>query len=179
MTLRFGLFTAILLAGACGGGAANVQAGPMPENGTYTGVYFSPQYGEMHLVQNGSAVHGKFKKDERFGEIQGEAEDNLLRFEWTEHKAMIANRPQETKGRGYFHYMVDPASGDHVLKGRWGIEDESSGGEWNAYKSRSREPDLESMGGEGSGSGGEEAADDDLFGDDEEDYGDDEEDDLF
>jgi hypothetical protein len=67
-----------------------------------------------------------------------------------------------------------------VLKGRWGIEDEDSGGEWNAYKSRSREPDLESMGGETGGSGGEDTGggDDDLFGGDEEDYGDDE-DDLF
>jgi hypothetical protein len=174
MTFRLGLFSAILFATACGGGGANLQAGTMPEGGTFSGVYFSPQYGEMHLVQNGSAVHGKFKKDERYGDIQGEAEGNLLRFTWTEHKAMISNRPQTTEGSGYFHYLEDPGSGDHVLKGRWGLgDDETGGGEWNAYKSRSREPDPaslggdESAGGEDEGDGYEEDGGDD-FGDDDE-----------
>ena len=97
----------------------------------------------MHLVQNGNAVVGKFKKDERSGKIQGEVEGDLMRFEWTEYKAMVSNRPQETRGHGYFRYMVDASNGDHVLKGRWGLdEDNTGGGEWNAYKSRTGEPDL-------------------------------------
>jgi hypothetical protein len=110
----------------------------------------------MHLVQNGNAVVGKFKKDERSGNIQGEVEGDLLRFEWTEFKAMVSNRPQESRGHGYFRYMIDASNGDHVLKGRWGIDDEDdNGGEWNAYKSRSRDPDPDSLGVEGPSSGGE------------------------
>jgi hypothetical protein len=143
---RFGIVIGWLVIGCGGSSTANIDPGTMPENGTYTGVYFSPQYGEMHLVQNGSAVVGKYEKDERSGKIQGEAEGDVLRFEWTEYKAMVSNRPQETRGHGYFRYMIDASNGDHILKGRWGLNDEdSTGGEWNAYKSRSREPDLDSI----------------------------------
>lgn len=172
---RSALLIALLpLAFACGGSSSNVSAGPMPDGGNFSGVYFSPQYGEMHLVQNGSAVHGKYKKDERSGDLQGEAEGNLLRFEWKEYKAMISNRPQLTVGHGYFHYMVDPASGDHVLKGRWGNgDDDHQGGEWNAYKSRSRDPDLESISTGGGEGGGDELDEDDSSADEEDD------DDLF
>jgi len=169
MTFRYGLALSLLLAllTACGGGNANLQADKMPEGGSFAGVYFSPQYGEMHLVQNGAAVHGKYKQDERSGEISGEADGNLLRFEWKEYKAMVSNRPQETIGHGYFHYLIDPSNGEHVLKGRWGLgDDESNGGEWNAYKSKSREPDPDSLG-VGPTSGGESGGGDELDSDDE------------
>ena len=155
-----------LLSAACGGGnMAEVKAGPMPAEGNFSGVYFSPQYGEMHMVQNGSAVVGKYKKDEREGSIQGEADGDLMNFEWKEMKAMVSNRPQETIGHGYFRYLVDPANGDHVLKGRWGLDDsDMNGGEWNAYKSRKLEPDLEKFGGEPT-SGGESVDEEESGGD--------------
>jgi hypothetical protein len=155
MRSAFGLGLAVVLLTACGGGGTQLTVGSMPEGGSFTGVYFSPQYGEMHMVQNGNAVVGKYKKDERSGDIQGEVEGDVMRFEWVEYKAMVSNRPQESRGRGYFRYMVDPASGDHVIKGRWGLGDEdTTGGEWNAYKSKTREPDVEGFGG-GESSGGE------------------------
>jgi hypothetical protein len=153
---RFGMAVGLLVLGCGGGTTSNITAGSMPENGSFSGVYFSPQYGEMHLVQNGNAVVGEFKKDERSGKIQGEAEGDVLRFEWIEYKAMVSNRPQEARGKGHFRYMIDASNGDHVLKGRWGLnDDDTSGGEWNAYKSRSRQPDLEGFGGPESTSGGE------------------------
>lgn len=167
-----------LAIGCGGGGNAEVVAGTMPENGTFTGVYYSPQYGEMHLVQNGNAVVGKFKKDERSGKIQGEAEGDVMRFEWTEYKAMVSNRPQETTGHGYFRYMIDASNGDHVLKGRWGLgDDDTGGGEWNAYKSRTGQPDLESFGG-GPTSGGDDSGDESSDSS-EESGGEDEGDDIF
>ena len=43
--------------GGGGGGRANVTPGVMPPGETMTGVYQSPQYGEMHLVQTGVQVH--------------------------------------------------------------------------------------------------------------------------
>lgn len=140
--LQIGTLTFAIVLGAasllgCGASNPALTAGRMPDKGSFAGVYFSPQYGEMHLTQNGSAVTGEFTKDERSGKLQGEAQGDLLRFEWRENKAMIANRPQQTRGHGYFRYMVDASNGDHVLKGRWGLnDDDSSGGEWNAYKSR-------------------------------------------
>jgi hypothetical protein len=144
--------------GGCGAGNAAIKPGPMPSEGSFSGVYFSPQYGEMHVVQNGNAVVGKYTKDERSGRIQGEADGDVMRFEWTETKAMVSNRPQETRGHGYFRYMVDASNGDHVLKGRWGLGDnDSTGGEWNAYKSRTRKPELDQPpSASGSGSAGDE-----------------------
>ncbi|HEX7476368.1 MAG TPA: hypothetical protein VF331_01040 [Polyangiales bacterium] len=166
---------AALALGACGGSGVHLSAGPMPEGGTFTGVYHSPQYGDMNLIQNGSAVVGDYKQEMRAGKIQGEAEGDVLRFEWTESKAMIGNRPTEARGHGYFRYKIDKGNGDHVLTGEWGLGDAASGGgPWNAYKQKNKEPHLasekRSSGGEKSSgddesgsSGHEEKSDDDLF----------------
>jgi hypothetical protein len=156
--------------GGCAASNAAIKAGPMPPEGSFTGVYFSPQYGEMHVVQNGNAVVGQYTKDERAGKIQGEAEGDLMRFQWTESRAMVSNRPQQTRGHGYFRYMVDASNGDHVLKGRWGLgDDDSDGGEWNAYKSRTRKPELDQPGLSESAGGEDDSSDsssDDESGED-------------
>jgi hypothetical protein len=126
----------------CGGSQTSVKVSPMPDGAEYGGVYHSQQYGEMHVIQNGNAVHGEYKKDEREGTFEGEVEGNVLRFAWVEMKAMVSNRPTETRGRGYFQYFIDPANDDHVIKGRWGLgDDDSSGGEWTAYKMKGRVPE--------------------------------------
>ena len=163
------------LAWSCGSSVPQIVAGPMPEGGSFNGVYFSPQYGEMNLVQNGSAVIGEFKQEMRTGKIQGEAKGDLLKFEWTEKKALVSNRAQESRGHGYFRYVVDKANGDHLLKGEWGLGDLDTGSPWNAYKSKGKEPKLsnQSSGGdsgessgeesEGYDSGGKEGPGDDLF----------------
>ena len=189
MRTAFGLGLAVFFLTACGGSGTSLQVGKMPEGGSFHGVFFSPQYGEMHMVQNGNAVVGKYKKDERSGTLQGEVEGDIMRFEWVEYKAMVSNRPQETRGHGYFRYMIDPGSGDHVIKGRWGLgDDDTNGGEWNAYKSKTREPDLDSLGG-GPSSGGEsgsgsstssdDSSDDSSSGDSSSSDEDDSEDDFF
>jgi hypothetical protein len=160
----------------------------MPENGTFTGVYFSPQYGEMHMVQNGNAVVGKYKQDEREGQIQGEVNGDLMRFEWTVYKAMVSNRPQITRGHGYFRYMVDASNGDHLLKGRWGLnDDDTNGGEWSGYKAKTRQPDLEHFandiptngGDTGKSGGGDSNSDDSSGGSGKSSGGGDEGDDIF
>ena len=138
MTLLFGLALV-----ACGGSKPAIVAGTMPAGGSFTGVYFSPQYGEMNLVQNGSAVIGEYKQEMRSGKIQGEVSGDLLRFEWVESKAMVSNRAQQTRGHGYFRYVVDKSNGDHLLKGEWGLGDaDSGGGPWNGYKAKGKEPRL-------------------------------------
>jgi hypothetical protein len=155
--------------GGCAASNAAIKSGPMPPDGSFSGVYFSPQYGEMHIVQNGTAVIGKYTKDERAGRIQGEADGDLMRFEWTESKAMVSNRPQESRGHGYFRYMVDASNGDHVLKGRWGLgDDDTDGGEWNAYKSRTRKPELDQAEAPASDSAGGEDSTDSSDGESEE-----------
>lgn len=149
----------VLAVAGCGGGTTALKVTPMPDGADYTGVYFSQQYGEMHLIQNGAAVHGEYKKDEREGTFEGEVEGNTLRFEWVEMKAMVSNRPTETRGRGYFQYFVDASNDDHVIRGRWGLgDDDSTGGEWTAYKMKGRTPERGFA--RGAASGGESGSDD-------------------
>lgn len=166
----------LLTLAACGGGNAGVSAGPMPSEGSFTGVYFSPQYGEMHMIQNGSSVIGEYKKDERTGRIQGDADGNLMRFEWTESRAMVSNRPTVTRGRGYFRYSINPTNDEHQIDGEWGLDDdETGGGPWTAVKSKRRQPRLSTdrdSSGDGD-TGSSEDYGDDTGGDSEE------EEDLF
>jgi hypothetical protein len=158
---------------ACGSSVPEIKAGKMPEGGSFTGVYFSPQYGEMNMIQNGSAVIGEYKQEMRSGKIQGEASGDLLKFEWVEHKAMVSNRAQETRGHGYFRYVVDPGNGEHVLKGEWGLGDAMmGGGPWNGVKSKRKEPKLTQ-----SASGGE--SDEETEGGSEESESKEESDELF
>lgn len=161
-SLMFGL-------SACGGGgSANVSPGAMPTNGSFTGVWFSPQYGEMHMLQQGANVIGEYRKDEREGRIQGTAQGDLLRFEWTEERMLVQGRPTITRGRGYFQYRVGDDDRHNIL-GEWGIDDdETGGGEWNAYRLRNRRPELST---DSSGGGSDiESFDDDGGGGD--DFGD-------
>jgi len=141
--LSFVVFSTI--SAGCGGsqGArANVSGQPMPRGGTFTGVYFSPQYGRMEMVQSGRSVIGEYSKDDRSGRLEGYAVGNLLRFEWTEKRELISERPTVTKGKGYFRYLED-ADGDHKLVGEWGHElDELGGGPWNAVKSKRLKPKM-------------------------------------
>ncbi len=144
---------------ACGGGSggrrASVKVEPMPQGGTFTGVYHSPQYGEMHVVQTGAQVVGEYAKDERKGRIEGTVQGNVLRFRWEERRELVRGKPVITTGRGYFRYVRGPDGRDYLL-GEWGVgEDEIGGGEWRAVKLRRRRPRnvTAGSGGEGGGSG--------------------------
>jgi hypothetical protein len=151
----------------CGGSVASIKSGPMPEGGSFSGVYHSPQYGDMNLVQTGNAVVGEYKKDERIGRINGSVEGDTLHFDWVERRALIRNKPMETRGKGYFKYMIDPSTKEHVIKGEWGVGDQmTGGGPWNAWKSLRAKPHLseesessESSGGTDETSGGQEGQD--------------------
>lgn len=129
----------------CGSGPkkATVEPRPMPKGGTFTGVWFSPQYGRMDLVQSGRSVIGQYTKDERQGRIEGVARGNLLRFKWFEKREMIIGRPTEVRGRGYFRYREDQDGAKIV--GEWGHDaDELGGGPWNAARSKTLRPNLSS-----------------------------------
>ncbi len=149
-----------LLAGCGGGGRANISPGTMPAGETFTGVWHSPQYGEMQLVQTGNSVVGEYVHDERRGRIQGTATGDLLRFEWSESRELVSGRPNTTRGRGYFRFQVGEDN-DRYLVGEWGHDsNETGGGPWRAVRDRRRRPSLSggdaagSSGGESSGGGG-------------------------
>jgi hypothetical protein len=141
-TLAIVLGVASLALAGCGGSGVSVEEGPMPEGGSYTGVWHSPQYGEMHMVQTGQQVVGEYTKDERQGRIQGTVRGNVMRFEWSEQRELVAGNPITTRGRGYFRYAIGE-DGDHYIRGEWGHDDEmTGGGPWNAVRDRRAEPRL-------------------------------------
>lgn len=135
------LGVALALAVGCGGSSIhNIPQGPMPQGGSYTGVWHSPQYGAMNLVQTGTSVVGDYTKDERRGRIQGTVQGNVLRFEWSEQRELVAGRPIVTRGQGYFTYAIGE-DGDHYIRGQWGVDQNfTGGGEWNAVRDRRRQP---------------------------------------
>jgi hypothetical protein len=164
MILSFALFAPVFGL-ACGGAQqAKLNVGAMPAGGTFTGVWFSPQYGELHMQQNGATVIGKYSKDERMGRIQGSVQGDVMRFEWSESRELIVGRPTKTKGHGYFRIVKDTNEDTWKILGEWGNdESEQGGGEWNAVKSKTRKPELGDEGGgesdssssDGDSSGGE------------------------
>lgn len=130
---------ALPLQAGCGGAAQQtLQIKSMPEGGNFTGVWHSPQYGEMHLRQTGSSAIGRYTKDERNGRIQGNIEGDVMRFEWSEKRELIAGRSVLTKGHGYFRIVRDDVEKTWKIIGEWGNDAaERGGGPWNAVKSKS------------------------------------------
>jgi len=140
---------------ACGGEkkepkVANVTPGEMPQGATWNGVYFNPQFGNLHLVETGGSIQGRWKKTDEsaWGELNGPVSGNVVHFEWTEHKHGMVGTTGTTKGKGYFVYKRP--SGDDVddtLDGEWGLIDKEVGNEWDCIKQRRVTPDLKSIGG--------------------------------
>jgi hypothetical protein len=140
---------------ACGGSkeepkVAKVAPGEMPQGATWNGVYFNPQFGNLHLVEAGGSVQGRWKKTDEsaWGELNGPINGNLVKFEWTEHKVGLVGPASMTKGKGYFLYKR-PAGDDvdDTLDGEWGLNDREVGNEWDCIKQRRVQPDLKSIGG--------------------------------
>jgi hypothetical protein len=158
----------IAACGGGGGGRASVTPGTMPEGGTFSGVWQSPQYGRMDMVQTGVHVVGEYEKNERRGRIEGTVQGDLMRFTWTERRELVTGVPRTNRGRGYFRLVRD-AEG-YKLIGEWGIDDnETGGGPWNAIRTRwrprlSTDASGQSSGGEEGDSGGDSGGSDELDG---------------
>jgi hypothetical protein len=137
---------------ACGGSQKSTstipKAGDMPEGGEWTGVYFSPTYGNLHIVKEGADISGKWRTAEgdKWGEMHGEVNGNLFHFEWKETTIGMVGPSATTTGRGYFQYYRPP--GDNVndeLHGEWGLGTEETGVPWTAVKQRNVKPDPDSV----------------------------------
>lgn len=158
------LVTAMALVGAplaqtgCAGGsgkarAADITPGEMPAGASWTGVYFSELYGYLHIVQDGNAVVGKWLRPhkDKWGEIKGEANGDVLRFEWTEHTIGLIGPNANKKGKGYFRYKRPAGDNvDDTFAGEIGYDNDEAGEPWDAVKQRNVNPDLDSIGGTGS-----------------------------
>jgi hypothetical protein len=147
---------ATVLGVACGGGkqaptTANIKPGSMPEGASWNGVYFNPLFGNLHLVETGGSIAGKWKRTDgsAWGELNGPVQGNVFHFEWTEHKVGLIGPSSTSKGKGYFVYKRPAGENvDDTLSGEWGLNDSETGNEWDGIKQRHVTADLKSIGGE-------------------------------
>jgi hypothetical protein len=140
----------------CGGGegpkTAKVVPGPMPENETWTGVYFHPVYGHLHLMEEGSNVVGRWKRTDhsRWGEMSGTKQGNVFHYTWKEHTVGMIGPSATVHGKGYFVYTMNK-EGIGELHGEFGLKESEVGSDWKNVKQQRMQPDLKSIGGESEG----------------------------
>lgn len=127
---------------------SKVEPGTMPAEGKWRGVYYSQLYGFLHLVTDGSSVSGKWRTaaGDKWGELNGKIEGDLIRFAWKEHKIGMFGPNATTEGNGYFRYVVpEEENADHEIHGEWGLGDSDAGNPWEAIKQRDLDPDPDSV----------------------------------
>jgi hypothetical protein len=137
---------------ACGPGKdepkmARVKAGEMPAGGEWAGVYFSPLYGYLHIVADGNAVNGGWRTaaGDAFGEMHGEIDGNLLKYEWKERRIGAVGADAVKKGKGYFVYKIPKEGEAHEIHGEWGLSESEAGNTWSAVKQKNMPPDLKAV----------------------------------
>ena len=151
----FVLASALPLA-ACGDGkdakSAKITPGPMPEDQTWTGVYFHQVYGYLHLVEEGSNVVGRWKRADqsKWGELSGTQKGNVFHYQWKEHTIGMVGASATKQGRGYFVYKLD-SENRPIIEGQFGMNDEETGSDWTSMKQPRMNPDLKSIGGDAEG----------------------------
>jgi hypothetical protein len=137
--------------GGCGPGSsvkhASVQPGPLPAGGEWNGVYFSTQFGYLHLVSDNKSANGAWRTaaGDAWGEMSGQCDGDLLKYEWTERKIGAIGADATKKGHGYFKYTIPKPGEPHKIVGEWGLGDSDAGNPWEAVKQIRMEPKPESV----------------------------------
>ena len=133
---------------------ANVKAGSMPGGAEWSGVYYSPLFGYLHLEQDGNLVNGRWQRPRKgqWGKMQGNADGNLLRFDWEEFIDGLVGPNSRKQGKGYFVYSRPEGENvDDIIEGEIGRGEDEVGIGWEAIKQRNVKPDLGAIGGSGAG----------------------------
>jgi hypothetical protein len=138
----------------CSGGqekgkVANVKPGAMPDGADWTGQYFSPLFGTLHMVQEGNLVKGAWlrPRKDQCGQLTGNVDGNLLRFDWEEHIDGLVGPNSRAKGKGYFVYSRPAGENvDDEIDGEIGKGLDEVGTPWEAIKQRNVKVDLAAAG---------------------------------
>ncbi|HEX9618768.1 MAG TPA: hypothetical protein VF989_01455 [Polyangiaceae bacterium] len=141
-----------LVAIGCGGSGsepqmANIKPGSMPAGGEWSGVYYSQTYGMLHLLTEGDNVNGAWRTTagDSWGELYGQADGDVFRYSWTEHKIGQIGEGAERMGKGYFRYLVPKGNEPHEIVGEWGLGESEAGNPWSAIKQNNVDPDPSSV----------------------------------
>ena len=132
---------------------ANVKAGEMPSGEEWGGVYYSEVFGNLHLIENGNGIVGRWQRTTKshWGELEGTREGNLLRYTWHEKQYGQVGPQATTSGKGYFVYAIDN-NGFPTLKGEYGTSQDEVGSAWTAIKQRGKKANFDEIKGELGGS---------------------------
>jgi hypothetical protein len=125
----------------------DIKPGAMPDGGEWRGVYYNQLYGMLHITESGGAIQGAWRTEagDKWGELYGEVEGDLLRYTWKEHKIGIVGPNATSEGKGFFQYTVPDPTQAHVIKGQWGLGEVEVGHTWEALKQLNQEPDPKSV----------------------------------
>jgi len=137
-TLCLALFASAASLPACGGAQVEDAAwapGPAIPGLNLNGRWYSRDFGDMELLQEGTKISGKYEHPrgpEHNGTVRGDILGDLLKIEWIQPgDASAAVFP--IKGRAVFRVARDGMS----LDGVWGYDDDyRQGGVWQAQKSK-------------------------------------------
>jgi hypothetical protein len=146
-------FSPAILTG-CGNGqdtkVAKITPGEMPSGEVWTGVYFHPVYGHLHIVEQDSNIVGKWKRADSsaWGELSGTKTGNVVHFTWKEHKYGLVGPASESHGKGYFVYKMGEEGKIAELDGQFGLNDDETGSDWHNVKQVRETPDLNSINGD-------------------------------
>lgn len=126
---------------------SNVQAGTMPDGGEWQGVYYHQVYGFLHITETSGAVQGAWRTaaGDKWGELFGEVEGDLLRFSWTEYKVGVVGPNAKSEGKGYFKYVIKNPDEAHEIRGEWGLGESDAGHSWDCIKQTNMAPDPKSV----------------------------------
>jgi hypothetical protein len=139
---------------ACGGGPdakfASIKSGDMPENQTWTGVYYNPVYGHLHLIEQDTNIVGRWKRTDssHWGELSGTAEGNVVHFTWKEHQYGAIGPSADSHGIGVFVYKMGSDGKIPELDGQYSLEDSDSVGQWHCVKQVGMKADINSINGD-------------------------------
>jgi len=156
---------AVLFALGCGGAqkSASVQitARPMPEGGSWDGVFQSPAYGRMEFTVQGANVVCLYEGERHYGKIEGTIDGDVLNFTWTQWKQDLQGKERTSTGHGYFRYVIEEEKTTsstkkvHRLKGEWGYDADNAGNPWKAIRLERAKKQLKPHGNEEGGMGEE------------------------
>ena len=135
-----------------------LRQGAMPATFTWTGVFQSPEIGNVEFVQTGEAVVGRYEYDRGschvVARMEGRVTGNLARVRWSEDHR-VCGRLAPIIGHAYFLFWSDDDGRRGRIDGEWGYgENERGGGHWGAFHLRNRQPTMLSESSGSSGSSG-------------------------
>jgi hypothetical protein len=127
--------------------ADHIKAGSMPAEGDWQGVYYDQLYGYLHITASGNAIQGAWETTagDKWGELYGEADGDLLKYTWKEHTKGVVGPAATSEGKGYFRYTIPKPGEPHVIVGEWGLNENEVGHKWEALQQLNMEPDPKSV----------------------------------